>query len=274
MSSSPNTDSRATTFGVLRTAGAARGAQYASRALQALELLAFQSLSAPQVAATLQIHPRTARRLLLTMAADGYIEQTFDSRRRYRSTLWLAALGSQVVAHAELPRAAAPVVADLHARTGAVAHLVVPSYRGAVCVVHCARLHAAEPPEPALRELLPAHATAPGKVLLAYRQTWRDSVLAEPPSRYTERTLTSAAEIEAAAIEIRTRGYAVDDREYQLDTLGIAAPVFADREVPAALAVTTEARPIEDPATRDLSEELLRSASALTSTLRPTHVTR
>src|SRR5690242_2813799 len=58
-------------------------AYYASRALQALELLTFNDLSCPQVAATLQIHPRTARRLLLRLAADGYIKQTFDRRRRY-----------------------------------------------------------------------------------------------------------------------------------------------------------------------------------------------
>jgi DNA-binding IclR family transcriptional regulator len=273
VSSSPNIGRGAlpASFGALRTARSAGGAQWASRALQALELLTFHSLSAPQVAATLQIHPRTARRLLVTMAAEGYIEQTLDSRRRYRSTLWLAALGAQVVAHAELPRAAAPFVAELHARTGAVVHLVVPSYRGAVCVVHCDSAHAAEP---ALRDLLPAHATAPGKVLLAHRQPWRDSVLAQPLPRYTERTLNSAAEIEAAAIEVRAHGYAVDDREYQLDILGIAAPVFAGREVPGAIAVTTEARPTEHPATRDLIEELLRSASALTSALRPTRVPR
>ena len=49
--------------------------------------------------------------MLLRLAADGYIEQTFDSRRRYRATLRLAALGCQVIAHAELPRIAAPHVA-------------------------------------------------------------------------------------------------------------------------------------------------------------------
>jgi DNA-binding IclR family transcriptional regulator len=92
-------------------------AYYASRTLQALELLTFNDLSCPQVATTLQIHPRTARRLLLRLAADGYIEQTFDSRRRYRATLRLAALGCQVIAHAELPRIAAPYVAELHTAT-------------------------------------------------------------------------------------------------------------------------------------------------------------
>jgi DNA-binding IclR family transcriptional regulator len=186
MSSSPNKYGHSAGFGAARTARAAGGTQVVSRTLQVLELLAFQSLSAPQVAATLQIHPRTARRLLVSLAADGYIEQTLDSRRRYRSTLWLAALGAQVVANAEMTRAATPIVAELHARTGAAAHLVVPSYSSVVCVVHRDASHS-EAPTPALRELLPAHATAPGKVLLAHRQRWRDSVLAELLPRYTER---------------------------------------------------------------------------------------
>ena len=112
-------------------------AHYASRTLQALELLAFQNLSCPELAAALGTHPRTARRLLARLVADGYAEPTFDTRRRYRATLRMAALGRQLIAHAELPRTAAPYVADLHAHTGATAHLVIPSYRGAVCVVHC-----------------------------------------------------------------------------------------------------------------------------------------
>jgi DNA-binding IclR family transcriptional regulator len=213
-------------------------AYYASRTLQALELLTFNDLSCPQLAAALEVHPRTARRMLVRLAADGYIEQTFDSRRRYRATLRLAALGCHVIAHAELPRIAAPHVAELHTTTAAVAHLMIPSYRGVACVVHCHERCAGGPPEPMLRELLPAHATAAGKVLLAFRQPWRDSVLAERLPRYTERTITSPFDIESAATEIRARGYALDDGEYRSATLGIAAPVFVLGDVPAALALS------------------------------------
>jgi DNA-binding IclR family transcriptional regulator len=213
-------------------------AYYASRTLKALELLTFNDLSCPQVAAALQIHPRTARRLLAQLAADGYIEQTFDSRRRYRATLRLAALGCQVVAHAELPRIAASHVAELHAATGAVAHLVIPSYRGVACVVHGDGSCAGQPPRLMLRELLPAHATAAGKVLLAFRQPWRDRVLASPLPRFTEGTITSARDLERAATQVRTQGYAVENGEYQPGTLGVAAPVFVRGQVPAALAVS------------------------------------
>lgn len=213
-------------------------AYYACRTLQALELLTFQALSCPQLAATMQIHPRTARRLLVRLAADGYIEQTFDSRRRYRTTLRLAALGSQLIAHAQLPRVAAPFVAELHADTGAAAHLAIPSYRGVACVVHCEH-SGEEPPEPMLRELLPAHASAAGKVLLAYRQPWRDSVLASPARAYTERTITTPHEIEIAGAQTRARGYAIEHGEHRHGMLAIAAPVFAGGQAVAAVAIST-----------------------------------
>jgi DNA-binding IclR family transcriptional regulator len=206
--------------------------------MQALELLTFNDLSCPQVAAAMQIHQRTARRLLLRLAADGYIEQTLDSRRRYRATLRLAALGCQVIAHAQLPRIAAPYVEALHTEAGVDAHLFIPSYRGVACAVHCTEPLADGPPEPALRELLPAHASAAGKVLLAFRQRWRDSVLADSLPRYTDATMTSNSAIQRVVTEIRALGYAIDAGEYQPGVIGLAVPVVVDAEVPAALALS------------------------------------
>ena len=244
-------------------------AYYASRTLQALELLAFQNLSCPELAAALGTHPRTARRLLARLVADDYAEPTSDTRRRYRATLRTAALGRQLIAHAALPRWAAPYVADLHARTGATAHLVIPSYRGAVCVVHCHE-QLAQAPEPMLQELLPAHATAAGKVLLSYRQPWRDSMLSERLQPYTDRTVTSRAEVEAAATQTRARGYAVDEGEYQPDTLAVAAPIFAEDRVPAAVALTlrTAAAP---PCRGELTEHVVSTATAITDALERAH---
>jgi DNA-binding IclR family transcriptional regulator len=242
-------------------------AYYASRTLQALELLTFNDLSCPQVAATLQIHPRTARRLLLRLVADGYVEQSFDSRRRYRATLRVAALGSQLIAHHKLPRVAARHVAELSAATGAVAHLFIPSYRGVVCVVHRDDCAPTSLPQPALRELLPAHATAAGKVLLAFRQSWRDSILTQPLPRYTETTITSALQLDRAATETRARGYAIDDGEYADGVFGIAAPVFVGQDVPAALAISGPRSDAFAHHVDALAERVMSTAAALRLTL-------
>ena len=247
------------------------GAYYADRTLRALELLTFQDLSCPQLADALQIHVRTARRLLLRLAADGYVEQTFDDRRRYRATLRLAALGAQLVAHAHLPHIATPFIANLQAQTTATAHLIIPSYQSAACVVHRDDQAAHGPPGPMLRELLPAHATAGGKVLLAHRHRWRHSILARPLARHTDRTITNPAELERVATEIRTRGYAVDERECHPRIIAIAAPIFSGADnVPAAVAISTtadDALPRRD----TLLQQVVQTAEAITRALEPLH---
>src|SRR3954470_1992422 len=104
--------------------------------MQALEVLAFQPLSAPQVAAALQVHPRTARRLLTRLHDEGYLSRSEDSRRLYAPTMRVVALAGQIVERSRLAERAVPLVAALYAETGAVAHLAIPSYRSVLCVVH------------------------------------------------------------------------------------------------------------------------------------------
>lgn len=211
-------------------------ALFVSRTMQAMEVLAFQPLSAAQLAAALQVHPRTARRLLARLVEDGWVSRSVGRRRTYAPTLRLVALAAQLAERAPLARAAAPVVSRLYEETGAVAHLAIPSYTSALCLVHRAGGPEARPQ---LRELMPAHATASGKVLLAYRDPWRESVLATPLERRTPRTQTDPAALRAEAEAIRARGYATEHDEFVVGCAAIAAPVRdADDGVPAALALS------------------------------------
>jgi DNA-binding IclR family transcriptional regulator len=198
---------------------------YATRTMRALELLAFRASSASEIAHALQVHPRTARRLLNRLVADGYVVRTDGERRMYTPTMRLVALAGQVVERSALARTLAPVVEHLHRDSGVSAHLSVPSYTSVLCIVHRATAVAA-PPHPHLRELVPAHATAAGKALLAHRAQWRSSVLAQEPERYTERTIVDAADWDREATRIRARGFAVENGEYVADQRGLAAPVF------------------------------------------------
>lgn len=161
------------------------------RTVQALERLAFSPLSAPELATALQIHPRTARRLLQRLELEDYVSSPTGPRRRYHLTRRLAALGRQAIARDELPGIAAPWVAALAGRTGHVATLWIPAYADVVCVLR------ADPdgpvPDAMLGDLEPANATAPGKALLAHRDAWRDSILAQPLQRHTPRTSPTPA---------------------------------------------------------------------------------
>jgi DNA-binding IclR family transcriptional regulator len=210
-------------------------ALYVARTMQVLELLAFQPLSAPQVAASLQIHPRTARRLLVRLHAEGYLTRSDDARRLYMPSMRVVALAGQVAARSPLTVGALPAVARLHEETGAAAHLAVPSYLSALCVVHAdgacpARAHA--------RELVPAHCTASGKALMGWRQGWRDSVLDHPLERHTDRTLVDRPALAREADATRARGYATEVEEFEAGVHAVAAPVFAGGEAVAALGLS------------------------------------
>jgi DNA-binding IclR family transcriptional regulator len=207
---------------------------YVARTLQVLELLAFQPLSAPQVAATLQIHPRTARRVLVRLHEEGYLTRSDDTRRLYAPSMRIVALAGQVTARSPLTVRGAATVERLHAEAGAEAHLVVPSYLSALCVVHADGCGT----RPYPRELVPSHCTASGKVLLAWRQRWRDSVLGHPLERHTARTIVDPAGVSREADATRARGYATEEGEFEDGVRGVAAPIFVGGEAVAALGVS------------------------------------
>lgn len=209
---------------------------FVTRTMGAIELLAFGPRSATEVAHGLQVHPRTARRLLNRLVADGYLTRSEGERRMYASTMRIVALAGQVVQRSELAQVAMAHVERLHAETGVAAHLDVPSYRSVLCLVHQA---GGSVMLPQLRELVPCHCTAGGKTLLAHREPWRRSVLSQPLERYTDCTLVDPAALLREMAKIRDRGFAIEDREYEPDLRGIAAPVF-DRtgEAVAALGIS------------------------------------
>jgi DNA-binding IclR family transcriptional regulator len=210
-------------------------ALYVARTMQVLELLAFQPLSAPQVAASLQIHPRTARRLLVRLHAEGYLTRGDDARRLYSPSMRVVALAGQIAARSPLTVRALPAVARLHEETGAAAHLAVPSYLSALCVVHADRACAARAHA---RELVPAHCSASGKALMGWRQGWRDSVLDHPLERHTERTIVDRPAVAREADATRARGYATEVEEFEAGVRAVAAPVFVAGEAVASLGLS------------------------------------
>lgn len=147
----------------------------AMNTVRALERLAFGALSAPELADSLQVSVRTARRLLHRLAVEGFVAQERGHRRRYHATLRLAALGRQMLDHAPVANAAAPRVAQLAQDTGCAAHLWIAGYdEHVVCAVH-ADARTGSPAVSVLWHVAPARGSAAGTVLLADRAQLRSS---------------------------------------------------------------------------------------------------
>lgn len=194
-----------------------------ARTMAAMEALVFRSATASEVASALQVHPRTARRLLNRLVDDGWLTRSDGQRRLYAPTLRVVALAAQYAERVPLAVVALPAIEQLRTETGAAAaHLSIPSYRSTLCLVHCGSQQDARP---GLRELTPAHATAAGKVLLAHRPEWRESVFDLPLERVTDRTLTEPAAHREQATDILDRGYGWDEQELDERVSSIAAPV-------------------------------------------------
>jgi DNA-binding IclR family transcriptional regulator len=75
--------------------------------------------------------------------------------------------------------------------------------------------------------VLPMHATALGKAVLAYLPApEREDVLAAGLPKLTGRTVSTAAALGKELDSVKERGYAVEREEAVLGEVGIAAPIF------------------------------------------------
>jgi len=237
---------------------------YVARTMRALELLALEPRSAPQVADELKVDPRTARRLLQRLADAEYVTRHDGpgrAGRRYALSMRLLALAGHALQRAELPRIAAPFVTLLHEQTGHVADLFVPSYDGVLSLAHA---HDGIQAVPAVRELVPCHCSAAGKALLSERPQWREAVLSGKLEALTPRTATDASALRREFAETAIRGYAIEAGEHKPDEHGVAAVVRAQtHEAIAAIAVTTTA-PLDIAAT---ATQVVRTAGSVSRLL-------
>jgi DNA-binding IclR family transcriptional regulator len=179
----------------------------------------------------------------------------------------VVALAGQVVERAELTQTAVPHVTALRERLGRGCHLCVPSYLSALCLVHDAG-DVGSGCRPHLRELVPCHCTAAGKALLAWRESWREAVLGESLESFTDRTTTGPESLRRELGRTVARGYAVEDREYEPDTRGLAAPVFGEAgEAVAALAVVAPTADMPADRYSEFGDALMGAAAGLSSDL-------
>jgi DNA-binding IclR family transcriptional regulator len=84
-------------------------AYFVARTVRALERLAFGPVSVPELADYLQVHPRTARRLMLRLRDEDYVTRP-PGARRYHLTPRLLAVAAQAQRSSD-PDASAGVAA-------------------------------------------------------------------------------------------------------------------------------------------------------------------
>jgi DNA-binding IclR family transcriptional regulator len=92
-------------------------------------------------------------------------------------------------------------------------------------------------------------------------------VLKQPLRSFTDRTLTGPDWLQRELARTRARGFAVEDREFQADTRGVAVPVFGGDEAVAALGVVAPAERLPPDRQREIADIVGLAAAELSTRL-------
>ncbi|MDQ0376038.1 IclR family transcriptional regulator [Amycolatopsis thermophila] len=199
--------------------------QSIERAAAMLRLLARGSgrLGVAEIAESLELAKGTAHGILRTLAGVGFVEQDRDTGK-YQLGAALLHLGTSYLDVNELRSRAINWADALAARSGETVRIGAP-LDGRVLVVHHVFRPDDTPQTLDVGALLPPHATALGKVLLAYDAALAASWRSGEPESYTRRTLVTPAAIKHALAEVRRAGWAGERGELVPGEAGIAAPI-------------------------------------------------
>jgi IclR family acetate operon transcriptional repressor len=201
------------------------------RAVAVLDALADEApdLGTNEIARRTGINPSTVSRLLATLAEAGLVEHVAGTGR-YRLGLRLLHLGNAVLTRLDLRTIARPHLTALVEETGETATLCAPGAHEAVTVDFVLSPSSVQSVARLGRPSVP-HATAIGKVYLANG----GQLPPGPLTRFTERTITDRAALEAELQAVRKRGHASAIGEREDDLNAIAAPVRDHRGELAAI---------------------------------------
>ena len=227
--------------------------QSIERAAAILRLLSGRNrrLGVAELAGELDMPKGTVHGILRTLHQVGFVEQDPDSGK-YQLGAALLHMGSSYLDGNELRTRALKWSDSLAARSGESVRIGT-LHDDRVLVVH----HVFRPDDSRqaleVGALVPAHATALGKVLLAANRYAAAAVSANGLERFTAATITDGKRLGAELDEVVERGWAHDTEELVVGEVSLAAPIDDRR------GVTVGAIGISGPVERLCSEGVARS---------------
>jgi IclR family acetate operon transcriptional repressor len=235
------------------------------RALAVLDALGDGSpeLGTNEIARRTGINASTVSRLLATLADADMVEHV-PASGRYRLGLRLLQLGNAVLTRVDLREIARPHLQALVDETGETATLSTPGEQDAFTVDFVQSEATVQSVARVGRPSI-AHATATGKVLLAFGGV---PLPPGPLAAITDRTITDPGALEEEVERARRAGYAAAAGEREPHLNAIAAPVFGTRgELVAIIGVQGPASRFGRDAMRKALASLLPHADAVSRRL-------
>lgn len=216
-------------------------------------------LGVTELSKRLGLHKNNVFRLLATLESRGYMEQN-KVTGNYRLGLRVLELGQVFIKHMGLLKMARPILEEISEKCNETAYLgLIRDDR----VVYVDVVEATRPVRVISRVGvgLPVYCSAVGKAQIAFESADEvDRVLAETPlKRYTEHTLIDREALLGQLEEIRGRGYALDDEEFDEGIRCVGVPVRDyTRRVIAGISISGPAYRFSD---ERLQEQLIPLAT-------------
>lgn len=239
------------------------------KAMDVLSLFSFQEreLGVLEVAKLLARPKSTVSRWMSDMEDADFLERDAVSGR-YRLSLRLATFGDIARQTTTLQRSARATLRWLAARTGETSNLTILVGKEAV------NIEGEDSPRPVMHlgwvgRRLPVHATASGKVLLAYaNRSVLETVLAPGLKRFTSKTIISRMGFRKELERVRERGYATVWAEMEPDLAALAAPVRDHHDVVvAAIAIGGPVSRLAPNRLEALADDVVSAANTLSATI-------
>jgi DNA-binding IclR family transcriptional regulator len=204
-------------------------------ALDTIEAFQFgpKEFSARELHQMLHIPRATQYRVLRALEARGYLRRDAQSGR-YRMGYKILQLAALAQDQMELVRIAQDVLHRIWTETRETAQLAVVD---GTEVVYLRVLESPVPHRFVLRPGVraPIHCISPGLAIIAYGPEEKvEEVIRAGLRRFTDKTMTTPAELYARLEQIRREGVAINRGEWRESGGGISAPVFDFRGDPVA----------------------------------------
>lgn len=226
-----------------------------------------EELSAPEITERLRYTQPTVFRLISNLEDEGYLEKNIETGK-YRLGMRLFFLGSRVKPFHFLKNAARPLLIKLNRQTGETVHLAVLHKHE---VLYLDKIHSSHTVRVVISRVgkkLPAHCSGVGKVLLAHSsmEEVKEAVEDSGLPAFTANTITTWNRLKEELEKIRQQGFAIDNEEIEIGLKCVAAPVFVNDQVVAALSVSIP-KDRFDQAGVDLPQAVMNTAKELSAVL-------
>ena len=203
------------------------GVQSIARAFAIAEEIARnrEGIGLAELSKRVGLHNSTTFHLVKTMVQLGYVSQLADSRK-YRIGRRMFTLAAGALDEIELVSVATPILEKLTGETGEYSHFAIRSGEQIVVVAKTAGSGIFQMVD-RTGAVRPAHATALGKVLLAALSPSRLEryLLTCELRKFTAKTIVEQDALLREIEEVRRKGLAFDDGEFDPEARCVAVPV-------------------------------------------------